>query len=605
MTGSVKPMKIPHTSIASGWLSLILALHASAAAFVAPNEGGCTLRVDRIPLDMDTMSDLSEGLAVIVKAPVEGSLARHHRASAQALAIALALDPANDSVRKTLASFTAGKNQDTPTPESLIQARALAWQLQGWLSTEEAGNDGRLLADLMGDSLRYLDPSHPSAEALGKSEEVGNWKGWVAGLDSFKQDSKNDSLQKPEENDFDPFEDLEEKMPEKQEEPSSSESLPIQLTEASVATFVFEENKKEGGYTVSPVTVSMEARKADEIKEGFFVKIDSNRDADKIANLVAKPIYEALRASLPSEPAPGTISLQAGGKPYLYARNADNLTGPGFVLASSALSGNSPVGTIIARLGEDGKLAVPNNFWMILRGMSGEQTGRLIVPAAAEKHLLSLLTLEEKSFFLRYEVLIASTPAEMIALSRSNPSPQHAAAFAKFEAIREKGKGMSTGAFVANTFVLQRLKELAADAPYHLSAKLLAIQGAGERPRTLTRDFLAAELLLLIEPVSPILSYEMQDVKNDTISSMETIWKDLRDALDALGRLTDIRDRDLLDATGGISTSIRALLRELGKDGKYWERPTEIEDARADLRKRFTALRTGLSQTAGIPFSQE
>ncbi|MDP4625727.1 MAG: hypothetical protein NWT08_11385 [Akkermansiaceae bacterium] len=599
-------MKKNLNSIAGGILSLFLTLQAPAALFVAPEEGGCTLRIDRVPLDVDTMSELSDGLAVIAQSPVDGFPARVRRSSAQALALALALDPASETAHKTLSNFTAGEQQDPPAAEELIQAKAVAWQLHSWLSTPEAGEEGRQLAGLMGDSLRFLDPEHPSAIALKDSPESGNWEGWVAGLDAFKQIPGNNTPEKPEKSDVDPFEDIKENMPEeKVEEKPIPTGSQILLTEASIRTFLYEKAEESERYELKPVNITMNARKANEGEQGFFVQIEANEDHDKIRDQVAQPIYQALIAALETKPAPGRISLKAGEKSYRFNKNADNLTGPGFVLATSALSGIAPVGTIIARLDENGNPAPPAEFWNILRDMTGEETGRLIIPASAEKYMLGLLTMEEKSFFLRYEVLIASTPAEMIALSSSKPSPEHSAAFARFDEIRKKSEGQSTGVYVANRFVLQRLQELSAEAPYHLSAKFLAMQGAGKRPRALPREFLAAELLRITTPIKPIANYNMPEVKKDTLAKMDQIQKECREAIEELDRITDIRDRDLLDASRDMTTSLRALIRELGKSGDYWDKNNAIEKSKIDLNARISALRTGLSQISKIPISEK
>lgn len=602
----LRPMKKHLSSIAGGILSVFLSLQAPAASFVAPEEGGCTLRIDRIPLDVDTMSDVSDGLAVVAQTTAEGLPARHRRAAAQALALALALNPSNDSARNSVSAFINNKQDTAPSTESLIQAKALVWQIHGWLSTPEAGDEGSQLAALMGDSLRVLDPEHPSAISLKDSPENGNWKGWVAGIDSFKQNKIETPPDKPKISDFDPFEGIEENMPKKEEKKDDPNAPQILLSEASIGTFLYEKADGSQNYDLNPVIVTMKARKANEGEEGFTVEIKAKEDQDKIRNKVAKPIFEALTSSLEVKPAAGRIELETGDKTYQYKENGDSLTGPGLVLASSALSGNAPVGTVLARLDDNGKLTAPDDFWNILRSMTGEESGRLIIPASAEKYLISLLTMEQKSFFLRYEVLMASTPAEMIALASSKPSPEHAAAFAQFDEIRKKSEGIATGVYVANHYVLQRLEKLSADAPYHLSAKLLAMQGAGKRPRALTREFVAAELLRVIAPVRYATNLKMQDVKKEALDLMSDIQKKCRDDIEELERITDIRDRDLLDAAIDMTTSLRTLTRELSKSGDYWEKISDIDRAKNELNLRLTTLRTGLSKTAGdlLPKSQ-
>ena len=180
-------MKKHLTSMAGGILFVFLTLQAHSAPFAAPEEGACTLHMDRVPLDVDTMSDLSEDLAIISRSPVVGPPARHRRASAQALALALALDPGNASARSAVFAFSKEKEISRPGQHDLIKAEKRTWQLYDWLSTPEAGMEGKRLAGLMGDSLRYLNPDHPSAVALKDSPENGQWDGWVAELASFQQ----------------------------------------------------------------------------------------------------------------------------------------------------------------------------------------------------------------------------------------------------------------------------------------------------------------------------------------------------------------------------------------------------------------------------------
>ena len=430
----------------------------------------------------------------------------------------------------------------------------------------------------------------------------------MAGSQSSHHSSKRPVKPRPEKplkSDFDPFKGIAKKMPAEEEKKPEQKVSKVLLTQASVKTFLYEKSATTEQYLLRPVTVSMKARSNSTEEQGSAVKISATANQENIRSKISNPVLDLVASSLEDKPAPGRIEIKPGSKPYSYSRNGDNLSGAAFVLTSSAFSGDSPSGTIIVRLDENGNPVTPTNFWNILRDMKGTETGRLIIPASAEKFLLSLLTMEQKSFFLRYEVLMASTPEELLALSSSKPSPEYAAAFAEFKAIREKSKGIAVGSYVANRFVLQRLRDLSAKAPYHLSAKLLATQGAGERPRALTRDFVAAELLRIIEPARPVVKFSMQNATKANISTMNDIQRACRDSVEGLDRLTDIRDRDLLEATKDLATSLRSVARELSKNGEYWENYSDIESAKKDFDSRLESLRKNLIATASNPSSGE
>lgn len=586
-------MKPTLTHLAGGLLLLLLALQTPAATFLPPQESACTLRIDRIPLDTDTMSELSAKLAIIAQPSTPDLPPSTRRATAQALAIALALDPSNDSARSTLSTLTEGGEPPPPAPQHLSQAKTLTWQLHHWLSTPEAGQTGQQLANLMADSLRHLDPDHPTSLTLKDTPETGNWEGWVPTLASYQQPPPSDT---PPPNEFDPFAEIKETTPEKKETPPASPQF--LLNQASVKTFLYQRNPQNGAITLEPTLITMSARKNNPGEKGMSITINEGQDRSTLGNLIAKPILQTLKNSPNAKRTSGQIFLKTGETPYYFPRNAANLTGPGLVLASSALTGDAPAAIILAALGERGTLQAPADFWNILRTLPTEEPARLIVPASAQDHLLNLLTMEQKSFFLNYEVLIAATPAEMIALSTSKPSPELATALAQFAEIRTKAKGTPTGAYVANRFVLQRLTELAEKAPYHLSAKLLALQGAGKRPRALTREFLAAELLLTLTPLIPITNYNIFETSPEQLTLMDTAYEQSRSAIENLDRLTDIRDRDLLNATRELTISLRSLSRELSKNNEFGEQFIEIQKAQGKFTQKLTTLRTTLTDTS-------
>ena len=128
----------------------------------------------------------------------------------------------------------------------------------------------------------------------------------------------------------------------------------------------------------------------------------------------------------------GRVRILTGpARTYSHSLNGNDLTGPGLILANAAVTGIAPNATIIAKLDGKGGIELPGNFWRKLGTLSEGPGGRLIVPAAAEEYLTAMLALEKPEFLFKYEVLIASSPAQAIALCAQEPDGAHAAALAK------------------------------------------------------------------------------------------------------------------------------------------------------------------------------
>lgn len=152
--------------------------------------------------------------------------------------------------------------------------------------------------------------------------------------------------------------------------------------------------------------------------------------------------------------------------------------------------------------------------------------------------------------------------------------------------------------FLANTFVRQRLEDLAKVAPFHASAKLLAIQGAGGRPRVLSRKLLAAEILRMIDPVE---IKEVHQVHADGgVTAVQVKYEELRERLSGLERYTDSQDQDLLSAGQGIASTMRDLARAASKVN-YEDRFTDTKEALDDLKSRKRAVKKMLSEITGDP----
>ncbi|MFD2255537.1 hypothetical protein ACFSSA_02515 [Luteolibacter algae] len=584
----------------SGLLLLAVSAIAHAGPFVQPAEENPPFRRDLLPIDTDSMTVLSAELTLLTR-HLSLETASQRRAAAQALALALALDPANQTARDTLSAIGAEKSLPKPKGEEVTRAKARLWQIRAWLATPEAGKDGNILAGYLSDAAVALDAKNPTAKELGKKPEQGNWDDWVAPLSAFEESPvvEETVAKTPEKK----------SKPEDKENTADKESATISLEEAEITSVMYQLDTVSKEWSLGPAIVRMKAEAAPPDGENGALDIaipSPPEDEENIRTFITAPIKKALEKSRVALPNGGTVTLLAGENgSYSFAQNHLNLSGPGLILASSAITGIEPKATVIAQLDEEGELLLPHYFWNFVLSMEHGNGGRLIVPAAAEEFFINLLALEVPEFFLKYEVLLASTPEEMIALSAKAPDENHRAVFAQFSEIQAKSVGSPTGTYLTNRFVRQRLQEITDTAPYHLSAKLLAIQGAGERPGSLSREVLAAEIWRIISPVHAYSTFNPISVNEEEIEKIEQTYEDAKAAIDRLDRYTDIHDRDLLTEGKNLVASVRTFTRALGSRGDVAERYQAIGASHSDLILADAELRSTLSELTGDPLPEE
>jgi hypothetical protein len=584
--------------------ALLTASLGAAPLFVPPTEANPPFRRDRLPIDTDSMSSLSREMERLsLGASVDEAPQR--RAAAQALALALALDPANTSAQGVLSDFTEGESR-RQDPEIFTRAKARIWQLHGWLATPEAGPDGNLLADLLGDTAAALDPGHPAAVALRASGERGKWDGWVSPLSAFEK-AEPVHVEKPPE-----------PPRNKPEPPPVNKPARIALSEASVKTVLYAHDKKEDGYLFGRTVVRMEAR-PDERQEGEEWRPDGVRfnvpcreewagefDGD-VRDFIASPILRALKSAEVPMPKHGWITLRAGDEGnYSFRRNLNAISGAGFLLSHAALTGSVPDATVIGMIDSGGRLVSPSYLWYYVDKLREGEGGRLVIPADAEEHFLALLTLDEPDFFLKYEVFTASTPREFAELCAQSPSAKQASVSSKFKEIKDKAPASSLGPYLANRFVRQRLLDIHAEMPQHLSAKMLAIQGSRERaPRTLSKKVLASVIWQAIAPIDAAIDIDIYSVGSNQINLMDKTYEESREALGLLDRLTERADTDLLTRAKALNSDLRALPRALGSRSDDWDtRYSAISKAYAAVKESNEALRKELSLITGDPLPE-
>ena len=465
------------------FLVLFLALPLPAAVFVAPEDTKALFQRDQLPLDTDNMRALSSHLTDLARREMDDD-AQQFRATAQLLAIATRLDPANRPARDLSRRLAEGEPTEA---EGIDLNRSLGrtWYMVDWLLEPEAGAQGQLLGHQLLDALHLIDPRHPTSKRYDAGGEKTRWIGIVESLVRFRDDSP-------------PVPD----PPEPKPPPPPVKRPPILLRKASTQTplYLYDKDLRQ---RLRIAKVSMEVIRRDDpvpFTFAFTPKFES-----PLVDSARKSVRSSLERTWPNLPIRSVAILNTSGERYA-SRNDTAISGPASLLLHAAMTGRELRQDLVfvGDLGIDGSLSRPRQSWDYLRALRLADGGRLLVPPDLQPELRAMIALEDPGFFLRWEVLVVSSLDVAFSLASVGGDPEGLAATSQlFTELREISKGKDVGQLCVNKHVRQRLSNIKSKAPFHFSASMLLIQGdAGERPTRTDREVTARILRSAVEPLT-------------------------------------------------------------------------------------------------------
>lgn len=549
-----------------------------AGHFVAPAEGPVAFRRDQIPLDAETMAGLSRQLVAMTQG-LDGETATNRRAAAQMLALAIALDPGNNQARGLIAGFEAGKLSPEPDAEQLRRSQDRVKHILEWLNRPEAGSHGQALAACLTDVVSIFDPDHSRRGA-----ELGAWKDWIANIAAFEPVA------------------VPEPAPQEETVPEVAESG-ILLERAEVFTVLWTRpvNTKEIAWEQrsAPLQMTAKMRKPREaVPSPFSISIGSHEGGE--LSELSQTLVELLKSRHRTLPAGARVVINS---PDLVHQppppRRQSISAAAAVLADAAISGREPDAVVIGVVDEAGAFRLPIRFWDQLQALGAGTGKRLILPTAAAEYLPSMLALEKPQFFFDYEILLAANFEELVALSAKAPDEPTAKSMASFREIREKADAQPIGQYVANIFVRRRLIDLLQLAPAHFSAKMLTVQGAGNRPAYVTRAVLASELRLAIEPMAWIMKTQLMNRNPEDLERLGATYELCRSQVDRLIRYVSKEDRALLDNVQGMVTGIRTIDRAARTRSGDYEQQYAIVLANNKLLEAYQAVVAEIAAASG------
>ncbi len=516
-----------------------------AENFAPPAEGPVAFRRDRVPLDAEAMAGLSRQLATLAEG-LDFQTAANRRAAAQMLALSAALDPANSNTRELIDRFQKGHDPTAADPAEVAKCRERVRHCLTWLETPAAGTHGQALAACLMDVMLISDPENPRTEGLGAAEEHGAWKGWIPEIAAYE-----------------PVVEVKSTPP---EEPSIAKPG-ILLSEAVVFAPLWKKVGKieSAKWILSPAPLQMSAEMVPAeggVEQPFSIIVGST-DHERRLGLLSVALLKVLKKQHGSLPAGGRVIITSDALASPPPNKRLAISAAAAVLASSAISGREPAATIIGLIDETGAFTLPTGFWEQLQSLGQGQGGRLVLPSAAATYLPSMLALEKPGFFFDYEILLAANFQELLDFSAKIPQGTVEKASAQFREIREKAAPQATGQYLANSFVRRRLAEITQDAAYHYSAKMLALQGAGNRPAFVRRDVLAFELRRATEPIDWIVKDEDNRFEPSEVNQLGPTHESCRSEVNRLFRYAEKGDRELLVRVQEMVATLRPLERAL------------------------------------------
>lgn len=547
-----------------------------SATYKQPNTSIELFQLEKVPLQVHSMKDISKQLVILAQRSQDESPA-HCRASAQMLALAIQLDPTNQDARQANQAFSESNPAPATSKEQVIKAKSKIRFYKNWLSNQDAGAQANLLASYLTDATKILQPE------TAHQADSANWKNVIPALDAYdghteespKETGANpavtpttpDQPDRTEPQDSDPPQD---NTSQKVTFHIANVSSKVPLTTETSQKYLDPKDNSEKHRTVkkeaiTSVTAEIRSNKDKEssMELHFSPRIHEKHSDPKKPSLDSQikstlsALFKARYHGIPSSKV--TIKISDGS----YATsNGTILTTPVALMLDASL-GNRPLRQdihILADINGVGELSQPSNFWRQLKILRANETGgRLIVAAESARLLLQLLVYGEPDFFTRWEVFSATDLNQaMEAAAKSSPE-KLAEASELFESIQNLTKKSDVTKLAVNRAVRKRLSDIIELCPNHLSSSVLLVQGGGKRPMRLSEEALTHELLPILYSIRKQLG-SLDANRLPKSSSLKDTHSSFRAKLDPMERIIDRSHDELYEDTIKLANDVRRLM---------------------------------------------
>jgi len=582
--------------------SLFLATLTSvpAAKYIHPDETKELFKVEKIPLQVDSMKELSRHLTILARRDQDKSPVQR-RGTGQLLALAMRLDPANQDARATDRAMRSNASIDTPAKDRIVRAKARLRFFQRWLANPEAGNDANALAQYITDATRVLK------EDTLNNADTAEWTGVLPPLAKYESTVKIDKKPPPKPPIQTPKE-TPKATPAKLPNPYKIAELKVNMPLAmeTVTKYIDandgnkEKWRRSYGYAICPVQITLTPENK---PISFQVKsqLGLNNNEQDAGGL--KVALNTLKKRMGSSPANGgaKAALKITSKAQYSAKNGSAGAAAVALMLEASRAGKELRNDVhlIAALDKEGNLVLPPNFWQVL-GLLREDNvkrGRLIVPRSATAALTQILVFDEPDFFIRWEVFTVGNIEQAVAFAAKDSEPKVTEAADLFLSVRNLAKKSAVTKISVNSAVRKRMSEVEALAPNHLSASALLLQGSGKRPMRLSKLGLAYQLQPIVSDMRSSLAKISLDYPQAT--PLKVLHESSRKKLDPLERIVSSSEDVLYEKAVELANDARSLYSLLKRNARY-NSSTNTSKARAmilSLQKDSTKLEAAIKLT--------
>lgn len=596
-------------------LMVIMAGRGTAAAYIAPDDSTELFQLEKIPLQVHDIKELSQNLMVIARRKHDASPASQ-QASGRLLLLAMQLDPLNPQVHEANKALSSGKNLPVAQDSALNASQARLQFFQRWLASRKAGPEANKLANYLSDATKTLRP-----ETI-KNKDLGDWQGTLPPLTQYsapQQQPPQPPNKEPAPNTKNPVAAIPQK-PKPGEKPGQSKSTPdFHLVDQTVfAPFALRGTKKKEEAIdpnakkaknltenqISAVRLKLIPSDPEEANSSLLTKAEADHQTNAPPfNAIDETLRKMLtsrHSNIPRYKAKLTIS---GGR--YSTTNQLNLTGPLALMLEASLA-NTPLREdlhVLAAIDTEGKLTHPENFWEMLPALrQSNSTGRLIISPESAELMAYVLVYDEPDVFTRWEIFLADDIDQALAFSVRQGKPELTQASAIFESIRALASKTDVTQLTVDYAVRDKLDDIVELEQHHISAQMLLLQGSGKRPMQFNEQTLALELLPIVRELNNTLAANSELAKLG-VNKLDQQHESARTKLDQLERLVDRGNDELYRDSIQLANDFRRLmnLMERIQDGRGSEYSREkVPDLYTEMQSLAESLLQRISAAAAF-----
>jgi len=545
-----------------------LASSAFGATYHSPRKNAWIVDRSLIPLDVDMQKELSRLLTIYASRTHDQNNGRALRLNAQALAVAIAINPENQ------AANSLNKDYAAALPTKFIkfspENHKRMIKLTGYLANQQGGPSGNRLSLYIKDIIKQAEPNNilveghridekrwvtvlPPIAAYNAGNRPRPFKSKGAGNPSTKPNPHTPKPKphtpKPKPSPTEPEDTTspadkypEEKNPHMPKGPLKFHQTKTEILSPMLQVYPLEHGKHYDRPILAKVSIEIHGRGEDE-HGNLYMELHPNSHEHWYLKDSAKNVQASLASAYGNPPRSKCIFRTL--KPYSKPNN-QSISAPVAVALGASLHNKPmlPGLTVCGVLRNDETIGRPTGFWKQLKGLTdSSKEHRVIASTACEKDFKQLIAMGKPEFFILNEVVLVDDLQAAVKASFEGGEPMLQMASKLFREVQEVSQGRDVWHRAANPHVREKLSKVLELYPNHLSAKLLLLQGSGTRPKELDSIYAAWEINEAVRHITWMLEKTADELDPETILKCQA--RTLKE-LETIRKFVGKEDRDLL-----------------------------------------------------------